>query len=87
MRLKKGMIQHQMQEDSMWIPTGRLSEAFNGMLRSNETARFLLEMLQEETTEEALVEGLLEQYNVDRSRAEKDVRRFTELLAKKGLLE
>lgn len=87
MRLKKGLIQHQVVENSMWIPTGRLSEKFNGMLRSNETAAFLLEHLCRETTQEALTEALLEAYDVERDRAAKDVADLIKLLEQEGLLE
>lgn len=87
MRLKQGLIQHQVLEDSMWIPTGSLSEEFKGMLRGNETAGFLLERLQKETTREELAEALLEEYDVEREKAEKDVKNFVEMLQKEGLLE
>lgn len=87
MRLKKGLIQHQVMDDSMWIPTGSLSEKFKGMLRGNETAKFLLEHLLTETTREELVEALLEEYEVNRDQAEKDVKNFLEILDREGLLE
>lgn len=87
MKLKQGLIQHQVVEESMWIPTGSLSETFKGMMRSNETAGFLLEHLCRETTQEELVEALLQEYEVDRDRAAKDVADLVSLLEKEGLLE
>lgn len=87
MKLKPGLIHHQVQEDSMWIPTGSLSIDFNGMIRSNGTAGFLLERLQQETTRESLVEALLDEYDVERERAEKDVDDLIRMLEEEGLLE
>lgn len=71
----------------MWIPTGKLSEEFKGMLRGNETSGFLLERLQEETDRERLIEALLEEYDVDRKQAEYDVNEFLAMLEREGLLE
>lgn len=87
MKLKKGLIQHQVMDDSMWIPTGDLSEIFKGMLRGNGTARFLLEHLLEDSTREELVDALLEEYDVERKQAETDVDNFVEMLNREGLLE
>lgn len=87
MKLKEGLIQHQVMDDSMWIPTGSLSETFKGMLRGNETAKFLLEHLLHDTTREKLVDALLEEYDVEEKQAEKDVDRFLEMLEREGLLE
>ncbi|MBP5581609.1 MAG: PqqD family protein, partial [Ruminococcus sp.] len=46
---------------------------FNGLIRSNPTAAFIVESLKTETTEGAVVDKLLAKYDVDRSTAEKDV--------------
>lgn len=87
MRLKKGLIRHQVLDDSMWIATGSLSEKFRGMVRGNETAGFLLEHMQNETTEQELVDALLAEYEVEREQAARDVEKLVHMLREEGLLE
>lgn len=87
MRLKKELIHHKVLDDSMWIPTEDLSEKFKGMLRGNETAGFLMERMEQETTEEELVEALLEVYDVEKKRASEDVKKLVKMLEAEGLLE
>ena len=53
----------------------------------NDSARILWELLSENKTENELVERLLEEYDIKRETAEKDVAEFISVLNKAGLLE
>ncbi len=53
----------------------------------NESARILWEALTENKTENELVELLLEEYEINRETAEKDVAEFLSVISKAGLLE
>jgi hypothetical protein len=45
---------------------------WSGLIRSNPTAAFIIECLKSDTTEAAIVDKLLEKYDVERSVAETD---------------
>ena len=63
------------------VPVGETSKHFHGMIRLNETGAFLWKiMAQKDTSEEALVEALLAEYDVSRETAERDVHALVELL-------
>ena len=55
-------------------------------MRSNETAAFIVNCLKKETTEEAIVEAMLEQYDAPRETVARDVHRVVEQLRQIGAL-
>ena len=46
MRLKEGFILHEVGEEHMAVATGEAAKAFNGIIRNNETAAYIFELLQ-----------------------------------------
>ena len=69
------------------VPVGETSKSFHGMVRLNETGAFLWNLMaQKDMTEEALVDALLEEYDVAREVAERDVHRVVETLSKNHIL-
>lgn len=80
MKLKEGFITHQIQDTQMMVATGEAAKSFHGLVRSNETAAFIVDCLKSETTEEAIVDRLLAEYDVSRDVAAKDVRAILEKL-------
>lgn len=74
-------------DDYMVIPVGTNSIEFKSVIRLNETGAFLFERLKSETTEEALVSEMLDEYNVEKDVATKDIDIFVENLKNAGILE
>lgn len=69
------------------VPVGETSKSFHGMVRLNETGAFLWKLMAEkDMTEETLVDALLEEYDVAREVAERDVHRVVETLEKNHIL-
>ena len=67
------------------VPVGEKSKSFHGMVRLNGTGAFLWKLMAEkDCTEEALVEALLAEYEVERDVAARDVRALVDLLAQNG---
>lgn len=87
MKLKNGMITDSSGGEFIAVATGEASLVFNGMIKNNGTANFLFEQLMKDTTEEKMVQSLLEKYDVSEETAKKDVHGFIVKLRKTGLLD
>ena len=87
MKVKEGFVLGEVGGQNVVIPVGAASNTFNGMIKLNETGRFLWNQLQKEITEEELVQALAEKYDVDASQATQDVQSFIEILKKPGVIE
>lgn len=86
MRLKPGFVLSKAGEEYVAVATGEAGKTFNGLVRNNATAAFLMEQLKTEHTEEELVDVLLENYEVERERAEQDVKNFIKIIEEAGML-
>lgn len=87
MRLKDELMIHKVSDETVVVPTGKLSIQFQGIIRNNETAGLIMELLKEERTEEELVDEVLRVYDADRETVSRDVRRIILMLEQEGLLE
>ena len=68
------------------VPVGAAVSAFPGMITLNDTAAYLWELLEQEQTEDSLVQALCGQYAVDTDTARKDIVVFLEKLRSVGAL-
>ena len=84
MRLKDTFITHDSQEGQILID---VSNSFAGLLRSNQTAAFIIDCLGKDTTKEQLVDRLYERYDASRDVIEHDTEEILEKLRKIGALE
>ena len=50
MKLKTGFITHQVGKEQMMVAAGPAAKVFHGLVRSNETAAFIVNCLKKETT-------------------------------------
>jgi hypothetical protein len=71
MKLNPKLLTHETKGEHITVST--TGTQFNGLIRSNPTAAFIIETLKTDTTESELVDKLLAKYDVDRPTAEKDV--------------
>lgn len=85
MKLKEGFLLRQVAGQTVVLPTGDELD-LNMMITLNDTGAFLWERLQDETTEDALVEALLGEYDVDEATARKSVAAFAQKLNDNGFL-
>lgn len=86
MRVKSGFILRAMGENHLVVPVGAMTVDFRCIITLNETGAFLWKQLQEECTEEALVQALLGEYDVTEDVASRDVAAFLDNLRKADLL-
>lgn len=86
MKIKDGFLVRTVGTECVVAAVGEQSRNFNGIIRLNDTAKFLWEQLQQETTEEQMVSALLESYEITEERAAADVKRFVAQLKEADIL-
>lgn len=85
MKLNPNFLTHVTKGEHYMISTGDAN--FKGIVKSNETAAFIVECLKTDVTEAAIVEKLLTEYeDADRSTVERDVANTIDRLRSIGAL-
>lgn len=69
------------------IPVGKNIADFRGVIKLNETAARILNLLQNDISEIEIVETLIEEYEVSRELLSEDVHKCISEFQAKGLLE
>ena len=85
MKIKEGFLLREVAGQNVVLPGGDTLD-LNVMITLNETGAFLWERMQSETNQEALVEALLGEYDVDRTMAADCVAAFVKKLEDNGFL-
>ena len=86
MKLKDGFILREIAGETVVVPSGAELD-INLMITLNETATYLWKRLESDSSVEALVKALLEEYDVDSVTAHKAVADFVGELNAHGFLE
>ena len=71
MKLKDTFIVHKMDGETLLVPTGAAD--FHGLAQCNKTVGVMLECLQSDTTEEAIVSALCDRFDGDTALIREDV--------------
>ena len=87
MKIKTGYILRSIDDQHVVVPTGETAINFNGIITLNATGKTLFKALKSEQTTADLVKILTDTYDVDATRAQKDVTTFIKTLKKHGLLD
>jgi hypothetical protein len=87
MKIKNDFILRKVAGSYVVVPVGRLTLDFNGIINLNETGAFLFEILQQGAEREDLIARLLDEYEVERDRAEADVDKFLAAVKDANVLE
>lgn len=86
MHVDKEFVLREIAGDYIIIPTGKTILEFNGLITVNEVGVSLWKMLQQEITFDGLVQGILEEYDVEESIAREDIQEFLDTLIAGGIL-
>ena len=86
MRLISGFCVRKVLDETIAIPTREAAHELSGLASMNETGEFLFELLQTEQTVDSLVEALMENYEVEKETAKKDVEIFLGVLKENKML-
>lgn len=82
MKIKDGFMLRKVGGQYVVVALGEASRSFNGIIRLNDTGRFLWERLSSDITVEQLCEALLAEYDVTEEQARADVSEFVQTLRK-----
>ena len=87
MKLKDDFILRTVGGQYLMVATGGAAAEFNGLVRNNKTANFILEQLRSDTTEDAVVSAVLDRYAVPAATARADVHQILEQLRDMNALD
>lgn len=85
MKLRSDFVIQDVDGTGFLVPLG--GESFRGIVRSNETAGFIVNCLKEETTEERIVDAMCAEYDAPREVIAKDVNEILNTLRGINALE
>lgn len=86
MKIKDGFFLRKLGQQYTAVAMGSARKEFNGLIRMNDTGKFLWDHLQKECSQEELIQKLQEVYEVTEEEAAEDVTRFLKKLKGAGIL-
>ena len=87
MKIKKGFMLRRIGEQNVVVAVGEASRSFNGIIRLNDSGRYLWEKLQSDISEQELLQAMLNDFDIDESTASTDISAFIAKLKEAKLLE
>ncbi|MBR4014266.1 MAG: PqqD family protein [Clostridia bacterium] len=87
MKIKKGFVAKEIAGQYVVVALGAASKIFNGIIKLNDSAKFIWDMLSEGAEKAEIVDALLAEYDVDKETAERDVDAFVAQLEGANILE
>ena len=87
MKIKSGFIVKEIAGQYVVIALGAASKIFNGIIKLNDSGKFIWDKLAVGAEKDDIVNALLEEYDVNRTVAEADVDKFIDELKGANILE
>ena len=88
MKIRDGFVVKELAGQYVVVALGQASKIFNGIIKLNDSAKFIWEKLAVGAEKEDVIHALLEEYeSVDRETAEKDFDKFVNELKGANILE
>lgn len=87
MKIKNGFVLRDTDGEYVVMPTGQNISKFDGAIILNEVAAFIWQKMKDSVSREELLEYVLSEFEVDRTRAEKDLDALIEKLRGYGVIE
>lgn len=86
MKIKENYMLRKVADCYVVVPIGAAVAEFNGMINLNEVGAFLWRQLESDTTVEAVLAAMLEEYEVDEAVAKADLEKFIKELEEANLI-
>lgn len=87
MKLRDGFITYNSGSEQIMVAAGAASDVFRGMVRSNETAAFIIDCLGSEISLEELTDKLTQRYDAPREIISRDLQKVLATLRNIGALD
>lgn len=87
MKVKDGFMLYEVAGSYVVVPAGNETLDFNGMVTLNESGAFLWKQLEQECSQEQLVQALLQDYEVSPQQAQESVARFVAQVEAHGFVQ
>ena len=87
MKIKDGFVLREIADTIVAVPTGELVNEFQGMINLTNSAKFVWELLQKDTTIDEIADKLSKKYNIDINKAKEDAEKFINNLKESNLIE
>lgn len=87
MKIKNGFAKREIAGSYIVVPVGKEASEFNGMITLNESGSFFWDCLQNDTTFDGAIEKITSEYDVEKTRAEEDLKKFITMLKVNNLLD
>ncbi len=87
MKLKYTFVTRKVAGKLVAIVVGADAKKFNGMVKLNDTAEFIFNMLKTNVTEEEIINAVVKEYDISSDEAAAQVRSFLNKLTESGLVE
>lgn len=86
MKIKDGYLLREVAGSNIVVPIGEGEMDFSGVITLNDVGAFLWKNLEEDVTEEELVQRVLKEYDIDEETARKDVAEYMTSLKGAGFI-
>lgn len=86
MKIKENYMLRKVADCYVVVPIGAAVAEFNGMINLNEVGAFLWRLLESDTTFDAVLAAMLEEYDVEEDVAKADLQRFVKELEDANLI-
>lgn len=87
MKIKSGFIIREIAGEYVVVALGAACKIFNGMIKLNETGKFIWEKLALGWEKDAIIAAILSEYDAEKAQVEEDFDRFIETLQGANILE
>ena len=88
MKIKKGFVAKEIAGQYVVVALGQASKIFNGIIKLNDSGKFIWDMLESGADLNEITEALLAEYEgVDRETAQNDIQNFIDELKGANILE
>lgn len=87
MKLKKGFVTYKTDGKQLMVAAGPAAKLFHGLVRSNETAAFIVDHLKKETTPEQITDAMAAEYDAPKERIAADVDKIISQLRSIGAID
>lgn len=86
MKIVKDFILREIAGEAVLVPTGETSQEFNGLVTLSESASFIWQNLEKADSLEAMIQLILDEYEIDEATAKADTIEFISSLIQNGIV-